>query len=104
MILFIALCYSHLVHGNWTIDSIFSACSRTCGEGIRQKVIHCNNPSPAYGGLNCSCEDDSIISFCNGLRKEIQESCYEKECPGKKSKLFAAPNNVIIFLIFQNGS
>jgi hypothetical protein len=40
------------VDGGW---SEFSACSATCGPGMRTRT--CDNPAPANGGLPCAGEE-----------------------------------------------
>merc|ERR1711871_648824 len=41
------------VHGGWsTGDDGWSACSKSCGGGVRRRL--CNNPEPLHGGNNCS--------------------------------------------------
>lgn len=41
------------VNGNWSSYSGWSACSKTCGGGQQTRTRTCNNPAPAYGGLEC---------------------------------------------------
>ena len=43
-----------LVNGAWGEWSVYSNCTKTCGNGIQTRSRECNNPSPAYGGLSCS--------------------------------------------------
>ena len=58
------------VHGNWGAWKSWSACSVTCGEGLRTRIRECNNPAPKYGGRNCE-----------GTNTQ-QETCTKKVCPG----------------------
>ncbi|XP_074150136.1 A disintegrin and metalloproteinase with thrombospondin motifs 13 [Sminthopsis crassicaudata] len=41
------------VHGQWSSWGPPSTCSRTCGGGVITRRRHCNNPRPAFGGLDC---------------------------------------------------
>ena len=47
-----------LVDGKWSTWSMFSSCSKSCGEGRKQRIRLCNSPSPLYGGK--SCEGDKV--------------------------------------------
>uniref|UniRef100_A0A3P9LNY6 ADAM metallopeptidase with thrombospondin type 1 motif, 13 n=1 Tax=Oryzias latipes TaxID=8090 RepID=A0A3P9LNY6_ORYLA len=44
---------SAVVHGSWSSWSDFSSCSRTCGGGVTLRTRQCNNPRPAFGGVDC---------------------------------------------------
>ncbi|XP_061197855.1 SCO-spondin-like isoform X2 [Saccostrea echinata] len=59
-------CPVHGGFGDWTQ---WSACSRTCGSGKRQRYRDCNNPLPAFGGRRCSGdfvgEEDCIVKNCS---------------------------------------
>lgn len=59
-------CNTHYcpVDGGFTNWSEFSNCSKTCGNGTTFRYRNCTNPSPQYGGQNCSGED-YIIKSCN---------------------------------------
>ena len=60
------------MNGNWgQWSSAWSACSKTCGDGVRTKTRQCNNPAPLHGGIDCS-----------GNSAETQ-ACKEKDCPGR---------------------
>ena len=40
-------------HGGWTAWSEWSACSQTCGTGLKTRHRQCGNPVPAHGGKVC---------------------------------------------------
>ena len=40
-------------HGQWTMWSDWSPCSKTCDIGMRQRKRQCGNPAPAFGGRRC---------------------------------------------------
>ncbi|XP_028666607.2 A disintegrin and metalloproteinase with thrombospondin motifs 20-like isoform X1 [Erpetoichthys calabaricus] len=63
------------VDGEWGLWGPYSACSRTCGGGIRSAVRDCNKPEPRNGG-----------KFCVGRRMKFR-SCNTESCP-KGSKDF----------------
>lgn len=68
---------SHTVNGGWssyTTKGVWSACSRTCNEGVQTLVYKrtCTNPAPQNGGLPCLGE-----STMNKTR-----SCMTIKCPG----------------------
>ncbi|KAH3790043.1 uncharacterized protein LOC127841942 [Dreissena polymorpha] len=41
------------VNGGWSDWQMWSACSRTCGEGIQYRLRKCNNPLPEGNGATC---------------------------------------------------
>ena len=51
-------------------------CSKTCGEGLKNRTRECNNPAPMYGG-----------NSCNGTNQET-DTCNERKCPGKIHAFF----------------
>lgn len=53
------------VWGTWTL---WTACSRSCGDGIKSRSRACNNPLPSLNG-----------KFCDGEPHEV-ESCNVKSC------------------------
>lgn len=59
------------VHGNFSSWSIFSVCSKSCGNGTKTRTRNCTNPSPQHGGRNC---------FLIGSSKEVR-SCNVFPCP-----------------------
>ena len=61
------------VNGGYTAWTGFGACSANCGEGTYTRTRSCTNPSPAFGG------DD-----CTSLGPDTETvSCKVKECPSK---------------------
>ena len=42
------------IHGNFSSWSIFSVCSKSCGNGTKTRTRNCSNPFPEHGGRNCS--------------------------------------------------
>ena len=75
-------------YGEW---SPYTICSRTCGVGQRARSRSCVNPSPQYGGKNCS----QI-----GKAQEI-DVCNTKKCPGKQ---IVVRFYSVLFGIFQKHS
>ncbi len=60
-----------LVNGSWSNWSEYSKCSKTCGEGQRQRNRECNNPAPNEYGTQCEGKSVEVIS-CNN------EPCFGK--------------------------
>lgn len=58
-----------LVNGQWGPWSPWSACTVTCGGGIRERSRLCNSPEPQYGGKPCV-----------GDTKQ-HDMCNKKDCP-----------------------
>ncbi|KER33484.1 hypothetical protein T265_00600 [Opisthorchis viverrini] len=56
------------VDGNWGHWGPWSACSRSCGGGVRFSERECNNPEPQNGG-----------NFCHGTRTRMR-SCAIQPC------------------------
>ena len=63
--------FSCPVHGNFSSWSIFTVCSKSCGNGTKTRTRNCSNPFPEHGGRNCS---------LLGLLKEVI-SCNVLPCP-----------------------
>ncbi|XP_051667091.1 thrombospondin-2 isoform X3 [Manacus candei] len=57
------------VNGQWGPWSPWSACTVTCGGGIRERSRLCNSPEPQYGGKPCV-----------GDTKQ-HDMCNKKDCP-----------------------
>lgn len=52
------ICSSHCpVDGDWSVWRQWGSCSVTCEKGTRTRLRSCSNPTPAYGGDNCTGAD-----------------------------------------------
>jgi hemicentin len=56
------------IDGGWSQWSEWSACSKTCGTGVRQRRRRCDSPEPKYEGRACA--GDSLE----------MEKCFERYC------------------------
>ncbi|XP_068688561.1 uncharacterized protein [Montipora foliosa] len=59
------------IHASFSSWSIFSVCSKSCGNGTKTRTRNCSNPSPQHGGRNCSSLGPS----------EERNSCNVLPCP-----------------------
>ena len=59
------------VDGDWSAWQEWSACSLTCGIGVRTRTRACSNPAPQFGG-----------NACQGADQESAD-CNTDSCPGK---------------------
>ncbi|XP_044055859.1 hemicentin-1 isoform X2 [Siniperca chuatsi] len=57
------------VAGNWGSWLPWSPCSETCGKGMESRIRLCNNPPPAFDGLQCEGSDTQT------------QVCKERPCP-----------------------
>ena len=62
-----------LVDGKWSSWETWSPCTKTCGNGMRNRLRLCNNPAPANGGNTCDGKEES------------SEFCLVRHCPGKSN-------------------
>ena len=54
------------IHGNFSSWSLFSVCSKSCGNGKKTRTRSCSNPVPKHGGKNCSAlEPLKEVRSCN---------------------------------------
>ncbi|XP_022795623.1 uncharacterized protein LOC111334195 isoform X1 [Stylophora pistillata] len=63
--------FSCPIHGNFSSWSLFSDCSKSCGNGKKTRTRLCSNPVPQHGGKSCS---------ALGPLKEVR-SCNTFPCP-----------------------
>jgi len=56
-------------HGGWSTWTQWTDCSTSCDNGTQTRERACNNPTPAWGGRNCS-----------GEPKEVKD-CFLRNCP-----------------------
>ena len=61
------------MNGGLTEWSTWGTCLKTCATGTRTRTRTCTNPSPQYGGKNCTDLGDT----------QQQENCNTQDCPGK---------------------
>ena len=52
------------INGVWSNWSDYSSCTQTCGGGTKYRYRTCNNPTPVFGGTNCSGSAEETLS-CN---------------------------------------
>ena len=61
------------VDGHWSHWSAWSDCDVTCGNGNVARMRNCSNPSPQYGGINCTGNDIETktcnLTHCPGYTK-----------------------------------
>ncbi|XP_013413726.1 A disintegrin and metalloproteinase with thrombospondin motifs 18-like [Lingula anatina] len=77
------------VDGGWSAwDAQWSACSRSCGGGVRMKRRYCNNPKPGPGGQNCI-GDSFVAEMCNPqVCATSQYSFKAEQCAATNSQPF----------------
>ena len=71
------------VDGGWGEWALWSACSKTCGGGTKTRDRGCDNPAPAYGGVQCDGENSGT------------DSCNNDECKLFESIIFIIDHEVI---------
>ena len=99
-----AIVYYFLVDGGWSKDGNFSTCNATCGDGMKTKTEHCDNPSPAHDGNQCSCENfTGTVIYCDNVTATIMEACNEKQCPTTKtSSMYELSHSNNIMILYLN--
>ncbi|XP_046546208.1 uncharacterized protein LOC124256280 [Haliotis rubra] len=56
------------VDGGFQSWTLWSACSVTCENGTQTRSRDCNNPTPQFGGANCSGDFTQLLSCDTGIR------------------------------------
>lgn len=56
------------MNGGWSAWKPWTACSKTCGEGLQFTHRYCNNPKPQFGGKPC-------VGPSSNTRTCLLESC-----------------------------
>ena len=67
-------CCVVVVNGGYTEWAPWTACSVTCGGGVIKRTRNCSNPSPQFGGKDCSLDGPEILT----------QACNPQQCPGKR--------------------
>ncbi|XP_076472602.1 hemicentin-1-like [Babylonia areolata] len=85
------------VHGGFNNWGAWSACSKTCGAGVRVRTRQCNNPVPKYGGDVCS-GDYFQTEMCNNMACSSVNSYTQQHCTGREYFTCASGSQCIHFL------
>ena len=72
------------VDGGFNSWGQWSACTRSCGAGVRVRNRQCNSPVPIFGGLECS--GDYVQSeTCNNVACSVNNSYVQvRSCDGEE--------------------
>ena len=54
-------CFNVAVDGNWGEWSSWTACTKSCGVGVRMRVRSCDNPTPSKDGRDCIGQNTQTI-------------------------------------------
>ncbi|XP_048581714.1 uncharacterized protein LOC5511228 isoform X2 [Nematostella vectensis] len=90
------------VNGNFTSWSSWTECSRSCGKGIMSRYRDCSNPTPRFGGKNCShigsarevvhCNPQNCPIHGNWGAWKMWSFCSSKCGPGKRERIRKCDN------------
>jgi len=71
-----------VVDGNWSLWAEWSACSTTCGDGIRERTRTCTHPAASGGGLDCQGAPHESSSCSNSqlCSSKPLHSSYDQAC------------------------
>ena len=79
------LFYSASENGVWGQWGVFSACSETCGNGVRTRERKCDSPAPKYGGNWC--KHTTYNNFDLPIESEYEVDCVPCNVKSCSSKL-----------------
>jgi hypothetical protein len=81
------------VDGRWSEWSDWSACSKTCGQGLKSRKRFCNNPAPKFNGKLCDGDnleyEQCKVKSCSNhsLRKALDEYSDTEESTERFSEM-----------------
>ncbi|XP_025116256.1 A disintegrin and metalloproteinase with thrombospondin motifs 18-like [Pomacea canaliculata] len=75
------------IDGNWSAWSEWSACTRTCDQGVQTRERECNNPLPQYGGRPCQ-DEVKQHRLCNVQACSEQSDFHTTQCTQYDKKPF----------------
>jgi len=67
------------INGNWAAWGNWSECSSTCIGGMQNRNRTCSDPSPQYGGLNCTASNSSTVTGDSMMETETT-TCNDIPC------------------------
>ena len=71
--------FNFQVNGNWAAWGNWSECSSTCIGGMQNRNRTCSDPSPQYGGLNCTASNSSTVTGDSMIETETT-TCNDIPC------------------------
>lgn len=89
------------VDGSWSVWSLWSACSVSCGNGIRSRTRFCTNPAPANGGRQCdnpSLHTETMACFL----QSCSVSTALNDCLDRKHKNTYEPSGVYTIELWRS--
>ena len=70
------------INGGLSVWGDWSACSKSCGDGTKERKRACNNPTPKYNGKPCT---ESLV---------LSEKCKVKDCVAPSTVPTTVPTTV----------